>query len=176
MVRRLAIVAALAALMLVLLWRVAERTAGPAGMPAGGRAGPPAASASVAPGSPAGVEHSEYADRLGTPGGDALSDMRALDGIFEQYRSGIHGLNPVGENREITAVLTGHNKLGFAFIPPGHPAINDRGELCDRLGTPYFFHQISGSRMEIRSAGPDRKLWTDDDVVFTPPGLAEPPR
>ena len=65
-------------------------------------------------------------------------------------------------------------RLGFAFIPPGNPAINARGELCDRWGTPFFFHQLSGSQMEIRSAGPDRKLWTPDDEVLTP-GLRQPP-
>jgi hypothetical protein len=76
--------------------------------------------------------------------------------------------NPVGENSEITAALTGRNRLSYAFILPGSPAINSKGELCDRWGTPFFFHQLSGERMEIRSAGPDRKLWTPDDEVLTP--------
>ena len=35
----------------------------------------------------------------------------------------------------------------------------------DPWGTPYFFHQLSSTEMEIRSAGPDKRLWTDDDVV-----------
>ena len=43
-----------------------------------------------------------------------------------------------------------------------------KGELCDRWGRPFFFHQLSGTKMEIRSAGPARQLWTDDDVVLTP--------
>jgi hypothetical protein len=34
----------------------------------------------------------------------------------------------------------------------------------DRFGTPYFFHPISETRIDVRSAGPDRKLWTEDDV------------
>ena len=28
-----------------------------------------------------------------------------------------------------------------------------------------LYHQISGTSMEIRSAGPDRVLWTLDDVI-----------
>ena len=78
----------------------------------------------------------------------------------------------MGENSEITAALKGRNKLGFAFIPVDCPAINRKGELCDRWGTPYFFHQLSGEQMEIRSAGPDRKLWTPGDEVL-PPSVSE---
>jgi hypothetical protein len=27
-----------------------------------------------------------------------------------------------------------------------------------------FFHALGGGRFDIRSAGPDHKLWTDDDI------------
>ena len=54
------------------------------------------------------------------------------------------------------------------LLPPDHPAINPNGELCDRWGTPFFFHAESAKKMEIRSAGPDKKMWNDDDVVFAP--------
>jgi hypothetical protein len=130
--------------------------------PAGARAakGPPAA--------PAPEEPSQLAAGLNAPSGDVRADLRIVDGIFAAYRSALRGGNPIGENAEITAALTGRNKLGFAFIPPGHPAINDKGELCDRWGTPFFFHQMSGEKLEVRSAGPDRLLWTADDVVFPP--------
>ena len=77
--------------------------------------------------------------------------------------------NPVGTNAEITAVLAGNNKLQLALIPADHPAINrSTGELLDRWGTPFFFHAESGSRMEIRSAGPDKKHHTADDEAFIP--------
>ncbi len=117
---------------------------------------------------PAFEEPSRLADGLNSPATDARADLRLVDQIFIAYRSALRTDNPVGENVEITAALKGRNKLGFAFIPANNPAINAKGELCDRWGTPYFFHQISGQRMEIRSAGPDQKLWTDDDVVLTP--------
>jgi hypothetical protein len=54
------------------------------------------------------------------------------------------------------------------LIPRGHPAINPDGELCDRWGTPYFFHSESRRRTTIRSAGPDRQMWTADDVEHAP--------
>jgi hypothetical protein len=113
-------------------------------------------------------EPSELAKGLNSPTGDVHADLRQINDIFMHYRSAIHGDNPVGENVDITAVLTGRNRLGFAFIPPDCPAINADGELCDRWGTPYFFHQLSAQEMEIRSAGPDRKMWTADDEVLTP--------
>ncbi len=111
---------------------------------------------------------SQLADDLNSPKSDIHADLRLLNDLFMHYRSAVRDDNPVGDNADITAVLTGRNRLGFAFIPKDHPAINANGELCDRWGTPYFFHQLSGEEMEIRSAGPDRKLWTADDEVLTP--------
>ena len=109
------------------------------------------------------------ADGLNASGGDIHRDLMILQDIFIAWRTNFpHDGNPVGENNEITAALTGGNSLQLALIPPNHPAINARGELCDRWGTPFVFHQLSGTRMEIRSAGPDRKLYTADDAVLTP--------
>jgi hypothetical protein len=111
---------------------------------------------------------SQLADDLNSPTGDVHADLRLVNEIFVAYRGALHSGNPVGENVEITAALKGRNRLGFAFIPPDCPALNRKGELCDRWGTPYFFHQLSGEQMEIRSAGPDHVLWTADDQVLTP--------
>jgi hypothetical protein len=130
--------------------------------PAAPREAPAGASAAGA------EERSQLADDLNSPAGDVHADLRLVNEIFIAYRGAVRSGNPVGENSEITAALKGRNKLGFAFIPADNPAINAKGELCDRWGTPYFFHQLSGERMEIRSAGPDRRLWTADDEVLTP--------
>ncbi len=73
--------------------------------------------------------------------------------------------NPVGLNEEITAALVGRNKKGVAVLPKNHPAISPKGELTDRWGSPYFFHALSGTQMEIRSSGPDRKRYTADDIL-----------
>jgi hypothetical protein len=113
-------------------------------------------------------ERSHLADNLNSPSTDVHSDLRIINAVFVAYRSALREENPVGENVEITRALTGRNRLGFAFIPPDCPALNAKGELCDRWGSPYFFHQLSGERMEIRSAGQDKRLWTADDEVLTP--------
>ena len=104
---------------------------------------------------------------LNAPGGTVAQDMAILNQLFEAWRSNFpRDGNPVGENAEITAALMGDNRLELVLVPRGHRAVNDRGELCDRWGTPLRFHQLSGTKMEIRSAGPDRKFATDDDAVW----------
>ena len=112
---------------------------------------------------------SDLAKDLNSPATDIRADLRLVSGIIETFRTNfLQSGNPVGTNAEITGALTGKNKFNVAFLPPKHPAINRAGELCDRWGTPFFFHAESATKMEIRSAGPDKKMWTDDDVVLSP--------
>jgi hypothetical protein len=92
----------------------------------------------------------------------ALENMsRAVRQFGEMF-----GGNPVGTNPEITSQLGGDNPKHINFInAEAGMRINGNGELVDPWGTPYFFHQISGTDMEIHSAGPDRIMWTADDLV-----------
>ena len=115
-------------------------------------------------------ERSHLADTLNSPSATITSDLRVLNEVLGAFRTNFpRDGNPVGTNAEITAVLTGQNKLRLAVIPPDHPAISrTTGELLDRWGTPFFFHAESGTRMSITSAGPDKKLHTPDDETFTP--------
>ena len=89
--------------------------------------------------------------------------MEDLDLIIRDFRTSLGG-NPVGTNAEITSALLGDNLKQLKLKLPDNSQLNGEGELCDIWGTPYFFHQISGTVMEIQSAGPDRKHWTSDDV------------
>lgn len=75
------------------------------------------------------------------------------------------GENPVGTNAEIMKAIMGGNPKGAQLGPPEGQTLNEKGELTDRWGTPYFFHQLSKDLMEIHSAGPDRRMWNDDDLV-----------
>jgi len=82
------------------------------------------------------------------------------------YRS-MFGNNPVGTNPEITKALSGENpKQANLLKEEAGLRINAKGELVDYWGTPFFFHQLSGTQMEIHSAGPDRQMWTGDDIVI----------
>lgn len=75
------------------------------------------------------------------------------------------GGNPVGTNAEITAALLGDNAKQMKLELPAGSTLNGGGELCDPWGTPWFFHQLSASKTELRSAGPDKQLYTPDDFV-----------
>jgi len=110
------------------------------------------------------------AARLNSADSTIKQDLEILDQVFEAWRTNFpREGNPVGENRDITRALSGTNRINFALIPAKHPSINTAGELCDRWGTPFRFHQLSGEQMEIRSAGPDRRFATPDDAVWMPP-------
>lgn len=85
--------------------------------------------------------------------------------MFRDYRT-LMGENPVGTNAEIMRALMGDNPRQATLGPPEGQSLNDQGELVDRWGTPLFFHQLSKTVMEIRSAGPDKIMGTDDDIVL----------
>jgi len=94
----------------------------------------------------------------------ALTAIDNLGFTFRDYAAALGG-NPVGTNAEITASLLGDNAKQIKFPLPEGSTLNDKNELCDPWRTPWFFHQISGTKMEIRSAGPDRILYNTDDFV-----------
>jgi hypothetical protein len=92
-----------------------------------------------------------------------LENMRRA---IVNYGSTFSG-NPVGSNPEIAAALNGENPKQIKFIDPENGLrINGKGELVDPWGTPFFFHQLSATDMEVRSAGPDKIMWTADDLVI----------
>jgi hypothetical protein len=128
----------------------------PSANPAGTAGATAVTAVSVAAGAP---HQPEFAD---------LPPEIALDKIahaIRDYASMFSG-NPVGTNPEITAALNGQNPRQANFINPGAGMrINGKGELVDAWGTPYFFHQLSGTEMQIRSAGPDKTMWTADDLM-----------
>jgi len=84
--------------------------------------------------------------------------------VIRQYGSTFGG-NPVGTNPEITKALQGDNPKQINFLKEDGNRVNGNGELVDPWGTPYFFHQLSATEMEIRSAGPDKVMYTPDDLV-----------
>lgn len=110
----------------------------------------------------------QTAASLNSPETNVEKDISTLNMILREYRRQYQA-NPTGENIEITAALTGANKRNLGFIPKSVKGlINAKGELTDRWGAPYFFHVLSSTEMEIRSAGQDGRLYTGDDAVSSP--------
>lgn len=115
------------------------------------------------------------ADELNAQDQPPERDLEILSEFIRTYSKAAGG-NPIGDNADITAALTGAGGRQAKVFPPGHRTIHD-GQLIDRWGTPYWFHPNSGQQMEIRSAGPDRQLFTEDDVVLnrSPEGFGATP-
>jgi hypothetical protein len=94
----------------------------------------------------------------------AKSEVAMVRMKVRDYRA-TFGSNPVGSNAEITRALMGANPRGAKYLDPARVTLSAEGELLDRWGRPYFFHAMSGTMMEVRSAGPDGVLFNADDVI-----------
>ncbi len=126
----------------------------------------PSENAPDAPRSTLPTPGSPHARELNAPGGTAQRDVEVLRGMVGQLLLVVKEPNrpPLGINEDFARALTGANKANLIVIPPGHPAVAG-GKIVDRWGSPYFFHPRAASAIDIRSAGPDRKLFTEDDIV-----------
>jgi hypothetical protein len=160
----------------------AETGIASAPQPAANPGGPPSPTATEAPGATsaaAGPKASTFPPRpvppatpflLGSaetpPPMEPATLLGNMRNTISRYASQF-GENPVGTNPEITKALNGDNPKQVKFIlEDSGLRINALGELVDYWGTPFFFHQISGTEMEIRSAGPDRIMYTADDLII----------
>jgi len=123
-----------------------------------------------APSATARTRGSPLAAELNAPGFDAQHDVATLHAMLRQYLQHLRGRQgrPVGNDSDLARVLTGHNPMKLVILPVAHSALTPDGRLCDRWGTPYFIHPRGHGAFEIRSAGPDRKLFTPDDAIENP--------
>ena len=92
-------------------------------------------------------------------------EPRIVLDVLNAYRRAF-GVYPAGEdNRQVMNALLGANAQKLPFIPADHPRLNENGELVDSWATPFFFHLLARDSIEVRSAGPDRAMYTADDIV-----------
>ena len=110
------------------------------------------------------------AAKLNAPDSTAAEDVVVLHGMLRQYLRFLKDrqARPIGNDSDLARVLIGNNPMKLVILPPDHPALGADGRLRDRFGTPYFIHPRGRLAFEIRSAGPDRKLFTDDDLIENP--------
>lgn len=88
------------------------------------------------------------------------SILLMLTALKDPYRP------PLGINEEFARALTGGNRRGDLFLATNHPALRG-GHLIDPWGTPYHIHPRAPDAIDLRSAGPDRRLFTDDDLAIS---------
>jgi hypothetical protein len=92
-----------------------------------------------------------------------LTDLSRALGNFALLVKGDQPI-PLGANEEIAAALRGKNKTQMRFLPDDAPCFDAQGQLVDRWQMPLFFHAMDKDRIDIRSAGPDKTMWTADDI------------
>lgn len=107
-----------------------------------------------------------YLQGYGEEGADPRRDLALVKDVIEafSYSVKVPDALPTAGNREIVRALQGENAYRIRFVTPGARFLNDDGELLDRWGTPLHFHFVEASDVAIRSAGPDRTMWTADDL------------
>lgn len=93
-------------------------------------------------------------------------DLTDLSNALSNFALLIKGDQPIplGANEEIAAALRGKNKTQTTFLPADAPCFNAQGQVVDRWQSPLFFHVLDQHRIDIRSAGPDKEMWTADDL------------
>ncbi len=104
----------------------------------------------------------DYANTNFPPENDLTLMSHLMDNSLLLLKSAAN--RPLSANEDWADLFRGRNAAREEFLPSKHIALNAEGKLIDRWGTPLFFHALGGGRYEIRSAGADRKLWTNDDL------------
>lgn len=135
-----------------------------------------AASPGTTPGSNSRTAGSPLAAELNAQSGSPERDVQVLHEMLRQYLRLLHSRQglPIGNDTDLLRALTGHNPMKLVILPPDHSAVGADRRLRDRWGTPYAIHPRGNSAYEIRSAGPDRKLFTADDLAANPAPAAAP--
>lgn len=118
-------------------------------------------------------------DRLlegyGDPSTAPIEDLRKVQRVITGYHSVIKDASrfPIGGNADLTAALTGENANREIFVSAGNSIIKD-GLLTDRWGSPLIVHPEAWRQLELRSPGPDRVPYSDDDLILRPDGSSGP--
>lgn len=108
-----------------------------------------------------------YGDSSTSP----IEDLRRLQRVITGYHSVIKDASrfPIGGNADLTAALTGQNANREVFVSASNSIISD-GLLTDRWGSPLIVHPEAWRQLELRSPGPDRVAYNDDDLILRPDG------
>jgi len=104
----------------------------------------------------------DYAKTSLTPQNDLILMSHLMENALLLLKSAAD--RPLSANEDWADFLTGQNAAHERFLPDNHAALNKNRQLVDRWGTPLFFPALGKGRYEVRSAGPDKTLWTVDDL------------
>lgn len=103
-----------------------------------------------------------YADTNFPPENDLTLMSRLMENSLLLLKAAAN--RPLSANEDWADLFRGRNGTHEELLPAQHVALNAQEQLIDRWQTPLFFHALGGGRYEIRSAGPDKLMWTADDL------------
>lgn len=101
----------------------------------------------------------------GSPREDLAALLDLVDALLQTVP--VTQRPPLGFDTDLARALADPDLMGEAALPPTHPALR-AGRLVDRWGSPWLVHPWSSDVIQLRSAGPDRRLFTADDLVAPP--------
>ena len=109
----------------------------------------------------------------GDPSTPPIEDLRKVQRVVTGYFSVIKDATrfPIGGNADLAAALRGENPNREIFVRADNPAFSTGGLLIDRWGSPLVVHPEAWKQLELRSAGPDKIPYTEDDLVLGPQGI-----
>ena len=90
---------------------------------------------------------------------------KAILKALKSYQADMHAL-PAEDNLMVTTALLVSAASGKEYLSPSSVKLDHAHSIVDEWGNAYEFKfSPEGERMSIRSAGPDGRLGTNDDIV-----------
>ncbi len=111
------------------------------------------------------ITYHPVADVLGRPSLSSQDEPDAVLKLLEAYRDLTGSFPSAVDNPGVLRELRGGNPRAIRIFPEEHPRYRRDGALLDAWGRPFVFSKRDGGVMEVRSAGPDGVVDTDDDIV-----------
>ncbi len=103
----------------------------------------------------------------GNPNLTAKNDLLLLQRSMTDFLT-IHksmSQRPLSANEEWSAALRGTASQSEPWLSAKSPVFDRSLRIVDRWQEPLHFHALGRGQWEIRSAGPDRLMWTQDDLT-----------
>lgn len=128
------------------------------------------------PVSPAPIPGDALLDGYGDPATPPIDDLRKLQHVVSGYFSVIKDASrfAIGGNEDLSAALKGENPNREIFVSPESKVFSNTGLLIDRWGSPVIVHPEAWRQLELRSAGPDKIPYNEDDLILHPDGTSGP--
>ena len=104
-----------------------------------------------------------YASASSNPQQDIAQLSRALSNFLLTHKNASD--RPLSANEEWSATLLGKRPSSPAWLSENSPLFDDKQRLIDRWHSPLHFHAIGRQQWEVRSSGPDKILFTADDLT-----------